>query len=310
MAKVIVGIHGLANKPDEATLADWWRRSIGEGLEKNCGIADPQFDFQMVYWADLLYKYPIHQDDDFKFDKLYNHEPYVCGPERFERHDDGALDTVIAGVLGMVGATVDFAKEHFEMNRFADWVLGKALKDLAFYYDKDRKISDRSEPPKMVNARQVLINDLKNALLALQGEEIMLITHSMGTIIAYDALRDIGQEVPEFEVTHFGTIGSPLGIPHVKAKIIEERDYDGDGRKRVRTPSVVTKKWVNYADRKDPVALDVHLGDDYGPNARGVRVEDDLVSNGYRGPSGDPNHHKSYGYLRTPELSEHIKGFL
>ena len=138
----------------------------------------------------------------------------------------------------------------------------------------------------------------------------MLIAHSMGTIIAYDVLRDIGQEDPAFEIAHFVTIGSPLGLPHVKAKIIEERDYDGQGRERVRTPSVVSAKWVNYADRKDPVALDTYLSDDYGPNAKEIQVEDDLVMNGYLSPKGEPNHHKSYGYLRTPELSEHIRDFL
>jgi hypothetical protein len=265
----------------------------------------------MVYWADLLYKNRQHDDEFFDFDKLYNEQPYVeAGPGPLERHEDGTLDTLIAGVLGMVGATVDFAKEHFEMNRFADWVLGKALKDLAFYYEPNRKIGDRSDPKQLVEARKVLQDELKSALLPLRSDEIMLIAHSMGTIIAYDVLRNIGQEVREFEVAHFVTIGSPLGIPHVKAKIIEERPYAGKENERVRTPTVVTKRWVNYADRKDPVALDVHLKDDYGPNGGGVRVEDDLVANGYLSPKGEPNHHKSYGYLRTPELSEHIRDFL
>ena len=106
------------------------------------------------------------------------------------------------------------------------------------------------------------------------------------------------------------TIGSPLGLPHVKSKIVSERAYDGKGRERVRTPSVVTKSWKNYADRKDPVALDVHLSDDFQGNRNGIRVEDDLVLNGYTSPAGDANHHKSYGYLRTPEMSEQIEAFL
>jgi len=50
-----------------------------------------------------------------------------------------------------------------------------------------------------------------------------------------------------------------LGLPHVKGKIIDQRAYDP----QVRTPSMVKKKWVNYADRKDPVAVDVFLKDDY-----------------------------------------------
>jgi len=202
------------------------------------------------------------------------------------------------------------------MDGLADWVIEKTLKDLAFYYDDKRKIGDRSKPRKKVQARKVLQDELQNALLPLKGEQIMLIAHSMGTIIGYDVLRDIGQKDPSFEIAHLVTIGSPLGLPHVKAKIIKERPYGGAKRtrgakrKRVRTPTIVTERWVNYADRRDPVAFDSHLRDDFGPNARKIRVEDDLVINSYRSPSGEPNYHKSYGYLRTPELSEQIAAFL
>jgi pimeloyl-ACP methyl ester carboxylesterase len=306
----IVGIHGLANKPEKEVLTDWWEKSIREGLEKTCGINNPQFDFEMVYWADLLHKRPQHQDKLFDFDNLYNEQPYTEAEGKPKRYDEGWLDKVRASSSALAGATIDLLKEQFGMDSLADWVLEKTLKDLAFYYDNERKIGNRSEPPQPVQARIVLQDELRNVLLPLKDEKLMLIAHSMGTIIAYDVLRDIGQAGSGFEVAQFITIGSPLGLPHVKAQIIEERDYDGEGRERVRTPSVVTGRWVNYANRKDPVALDTHLRDDYSPNRNGIRVEDDLVVNGYLSLSKKPNHHKSYGYLRTPELSEHIRDFL
>ena len=237
MSKVIVGIHGLANKPEKETLADWWEKSIREGLAKNCGVTNPDFEFKMVYWADLLYRYPVHQEVQFNFDKLYNDEPYIPGDgEEFEEYEEGIIDTVVAEGLALLGATVDFAKEHFNMVAVADWVLGKVAKDLDFYYDEKRKIDDRSDPPKSVLARTVLMDELKNTLEPLQGEEIMLIAHSMGTIIAYDVLRDIGRQNSDFNLAEFVTIGSPLGLPHVKKKIIDERSYDGKGKERVRTP--------------------------------------------------------------------------
>ena len=105
----------------------------------------------------------------------------------------------------------------------------------------------------------------------------------------------------------FVTIGSPLGMPHVKANIHGERSYADSP---VRTPTVVTEGWVNYADRGDPVAVDTHLRDDFTSNSVGVRVQDDLVVNDYVSPIGDKNSHKSYGYLRTPEISRLIKQFL
>jgi len=312
MAKVIVGIHGLANKPPKRLLTQWWRQSICEGLDKNCGVANPAFKFHMVYWADLLYLNRLHDNKQFDFDKLYNDEPYMpAGRGKLERYDDGVSDTVVAGLLGLIGAGADFAKDKLNIEGLADWVLGKLLKDLDFYYDPKRKIGDRSKPPKMALARTVLMDELKRALLPLKGEEIMLISHSMGTIIAYDVLRDIGKADPGFEVSHFATIGSPLGLPHVKKKIIDERRYSSRKESgRVRTPTVVSTAWKNFADRKDPVAVDVHLHDDFGPNRRGIAVEDDLVANRYKGPAGKENHHKSYGYLRAPEVSEFIRDFL
>ena len=310
MPDIIIGIHGLANKPKRKILEDWWKKSIHEGLKKNCGIKKPAFNFKMVYWADLLYKNPQHNDEAFNFDKLYNNEPYR--PARkgaLKEYKDGWLDDVRAGGLNFGGVAVDFLKKEFGMDRFVDFVLGKVAKDLDFYYDKKRKIKGRDK--KLTQAQTVLRAELRHVLIRHKSKRIMLIAHSMGTIIAYDVLREMGHAknstfVPDFELAHFMTIGSPLGLPHVKAKILKERKYAP-----VRTPSVVTGRWVNYADRKDPVALDVHLRDDYAKNAGNIRVEDDLVLNDYpKNAKGDINHHKSYGYLRTPEVSKHIRDFL
>ena len=93
-----------------------------------------------------------------------------------------------------------------------------------------------------------------------------------------------------------------LGLQYVLNKIRNENAA-------VRTPSVV-RRWTNLADRRDPVAVDVHLADDFEPNDRGVCVEDKIVINGYRSLEGKPNHHKIYGYLRTPELTELVRSFL
>ena len=74
----------------------------------------------------------------------------------------------------------------------------------------------------------------------------------------------------------------------------------------------MTGSWLNYADRKDLVAVDASLADDYKENKHGIRVQDDLISNDYISEAKDShrNPHKSYGYLRTPELSKHVMEFL
>jgi hypothetical protein len=305
MAKVIVGIHGLANKPEKEILKTWWEASLREGLQKNEAVDAPEFEFRMVHWADLLYKYPLHEEKNFSFDKLYNDEPYVQAAEgALKRYDDNFFDKVRSGVFDIIGDTADKLKVHMGMDSFADFLIGRLLKDLDFYYD-NREIQSREGG--LGTTQTVLRQELLNALVPLKGESIMLIAHSMGSIIAYDALRDLGRIDADFNLSHFVTIGSPLGLPHVKAKIVKERTYDDS----VRTPSVVRNSWVNFADKKDPVAADIFLKGDYAANDAGIEVVDDLVANDYIPPGKDRhNHHKSYGYLRTPEMSAHVKQFL
>ena len=259
----------------------------------------------MAYWAHRLYKNQLHNDEAFHFDQHYNDEPYVeAAPGTLKSKKDGFLDDVAIAAIDLGGGTLDFLKARFGMNSLADSFLGKLLKDLDLYYGDEA-------------IRKILRDDLKQQLLAAQGHKIMLVAHSMGSIIAYDVLTLLGQSNPEFEIDHFVTIGSPLGLPHVKGKIIKEFTHRGPESERLRTPSVVKKRWVNFADRKDPVALDVHLGDDYGENKNDhkVKCEDDLVYNDYRikkrgKKDVDRNHHKSYGYLRTPEFSALVESFL
>ena len=310
MTKVILGIHGLANKPEPTELEGWWKQSIAEGLAHETGES-ADFEFRMVYWADLLYKAQLHNEANFSHDALYNSEPYYpAKPGDIKEFKEGLGGWFRAAALDIGGSGIDFMKRHLGMNRFADWALGKVAKDLAFYYDDDRQIADRNRQQR--RARDVLRDELKNAIKAEHGKgsEMLVIAHSMGSIIAYDTLRDIGNETGNgVEVPHFITIGAPLGLPHVKGKIIAERGYDP----KVRTPSIVTKGWTNFADRKDPVAFDSRLNDDYGKNRHGVQVEDDEVANDYHTGSNKErknNHHKSYGYLRTPEFSKCVAEFL
>lgn len=307
MPKKIIGIHGLSNKPPRETLEDWWKKSIREGLKINCGLQNPEFDFRMVYWADLLYKYQLHREAGFDFDPLFNQEPYIAAESgALKEYKDSWKDELKADVKGIAGSTTDFMRRRFNIDGLTDWLLEKGARDLAYYYDVTQEIMNHSGQKEPV--QKVLRDELKHTLLEEQGNDILLIAHSMGSIIAYDVLRALGQTNPELQIPHLVTIGSPLGLPLVKAKIMEQCAYDPE----VRTPSIVTESWKNFADKKDKVAYDVHLRDDYQTNRTDIRVIDDLVANDYQGPDGkrEHNHHKSYGYLRTPEFSKHIKASL
>ena len=63
------------------------------------------------------------------------------------------------------------------------------------------------------------------------------------------------------------------------------------------------------SDKRDKIALDHTLADDYMENSRGMGVRDIYVYNDYE-MEGRPNPHKSFGYLRTPEMAGVINEFL
>ena len=309
MEKIIIGIHGLMNKPPKDLLSYWWQESIREGLLKNCQIHDPEFNFDIVFWADLLYKKRLHDDENFYFDSLYNPEPYTpAKPGALKPYRDGIWDQLQRHALDVAGDAFDLLNFNFNLDSLVSLPLDQIsfVRDLQFYYKNYPEILNRQGELEPV--QKVLRDDLKQVILAYQEQEIMLVAHSMGSIIAYDALRDLGQENPDAKVEHFVTIGTPLGLPYVKKQIIKERDYSPE----VRTPSIVTQSWINYTDRRDPIALDAHLSDDYSDNSRGIRVKDDLILNDYENPlkPGTFNYHKSYGYLRAPEFSNYVKEFL
>lgn len=274
MSNMIIGIHGLSNKPAPEVLEAGWRDAILEGLRTNEGIEDVPINFSSVYWADLMY-------DEFDPDPDLYHE---AEEGSIKRYDDGWLDAVREKTFDWTGDIIDSMKKYFGVDALADKVLKEKLEDLSRYYEEQDK-------------RQALRKRLSDKILKHKDQRIMLLSHSMGTIIAYDVLRSMGKDFPRLIINHFVTLGSPLGLPHVKYKIAQENPL-------VRTPSIVGK-WSNFADKRDPVAVDTHLAGDYKQNDSGVQVEDDLVSNDWGGI-----HHKSYGYLRTPEVSNVIKNFI
>ncbi len=284
---VVIGIHGLANKPPVADKPGYWQKALIEGLKRNCGKTTDYLPFDFVYWADLRYPAPIPFLD--------NPEPYYPdrGSDPFPDYRTSKWSQIINVATRIAGDEVDFLDLHTGVTRAGDFVLERVLTDLGAYYSDEV-------------FRNEVRGRLTDKLKQYKGSRIMLIGHSMGSIIGYDVLRILGRDDPQFRVDHFVTIGAPLGLPHVKFKISQENDL-------VRTPSVVGR-WTNFADRRDVVAVEAKLADDYEPNDQGVKVADVPVINAYRSPldrypPDRPNYHKSYGYLRTPEMSNVVRAF-
>jgi hypothetical protein len=278
---VIIGIHGLNNKPAQDVLRAFWEDSLAEGLLRNHSL-DARSTIQLIYWADIQYQKPLSEEED--------KEPYVkaLGEGTLPLYDPRRIDKIRAFLGKWGGRKIDKAKDLIDLDEPVERLLGIKLMDLRDYYGDEEK-------RKKMRAR------LSDLLRQHQNDKIFLASHSMGSIIAYDVLRQIEETEPT-KVEHFVTVGSPLGLPFVTLKIRQEFGA-------TRSPENV-RRWTNIADPRDRVAIDCSLSDEYTANASGIQVQDILVQNGYISPSGDKNHHKIYGYLRAPEFSDVVKEFL
>ena len=117
-------------------------------------------------------------------------------------------------------------------------------------------------------------------------EPAIVVSHSLGTIVAYSMLREFARNGRPRQSPLLITLGSPLGIDSVRK---------GFSKPRIRPDNV--KRWINYADPEDFVALRAELtNNNFGP---GIENYSD-VENGYDDP------HSIIGYLSDRRVAKHI----
>jgi len=298
MAKIILGIHGLGNKPPYHILQQWWEMSISDGLRARSKYF-PLRNFRMVYWANIIHPHPLDINETDRENPLFIADPY--SPEgRIEKGDPEPLQKRIRDYLEK---QVDklLLNEDLTINFSAitDYIIQHFFHDLDVYYSTSLEHGNRTNNI----AREAIRQQLARKLREHQHDEILLIAHSMGSIIAYDVMTQV---VPDIAIDTFVTCGSPLGIPVIMSKIKTEQR----GKvKQLTVPDNVTHRWYNLSDLGDRVAINYNLADDFQQNSRGISIIDKQVLNTYQ-YNGKKNPHKSYGYLRTPEMAEIIYAFL
>ncbi len=301
-SKIIIGIHGLENKPAKEILEKWWKAAIEEGLRREGNLEKLPL-IKIAYWADLLYEKPLDETITDKKNALYLDDKYIPSSQsknpEIPKYRKRAIDFVKKNL-----DKVFLKKDLTPKNSFvSDAILRKYFKDLESYYTGN--FEDDFSPA--TEARKIIRERLSKELKKYSGCEIMLIAHSMGTIISYDVLTQI---VPEVPIDTFITLGSPLGLPVVKSNIAKESNLCMDGRSTFPVPPGIIRNWYNFADLQDSVAIHYDIADDFTENANGVKVTDIIISNDYTNENKERNPHNSFGYLRTPEISKVISEFI
>jgi len=181
MKKIIIAIHGLGNKPPKDLLKNWWLKAIHEGLDR-IGKNRNKIPFEMVYWADVFYPDPMNPEIDNAKDPLYLDEPYTTG-DFIVKEKQPSLKTIFYQYIEDQMDKV-FLNEDFSLNfsSVTDKVLHHYFTELETYFAKDCYALNN---PKC-HAREEIQNRLYRVLKKYGRYKILLIGHSMGSIIAYD----------------------------------------------------------------------------------------------------------------------------
>jgi hypothetical protein len=301
MAKVIIGIHGLSNKPSKEVLEKWWILSMKEGL-KAIGKQQDLPKFEMAYWADLFYENPLDESVGDDKDPRYLDEPYRVSPKSLV----SKVSSTRLKVMDFLGEKINdlFLNPDFSLKftYITDIIVDKYFHELGDYF----KSAERGNEKYGNEVRSIITKRVIEILNKYEGYDIFLVCHSMGSIIAFDILSF---EIPNAKIKTLATIGSPLGMPNVKSQIAYLQRKHGFTSVAMKTPPSVVKSWVNFSDAEDPVAFNYRLNDDYSENELGVKPTDFLVFNNYIN-NGERNPHKSFGYLRAPEFAHVLAEFI
>ncbi|MFE0188380.1 alpha/beta fold hydrolase [Streptomyces sp. NPDC059008] len=304
MAPTVVYVHGNGNKPRAELLKSQWDTAL---FGRDMGAAS-----RMAYWAPLRYPAPLPDLRPDPLDggpELIEELPALAERAEAEPPEEFVARTLEearrdAGDLGLEG------RAGLEESALADW-----LRDMTYLADTLAHAGESEEPgaelplealPLPQSGRTALFRLLvkhafqdvhayffggagpamrqvvAQALDGPDGGPLVVVGHSLGTIIAYEVLMEQGREV-ELLVT----VGSPLAISEVQDHL-------------ARPPAVPTgvAAWRNASDLRDLVALDHTLRPEYAPQEK---VTDLLVTNDSR------NHHGVTEYLSQRQVREPVQ---
>lgn len=140
------------------------------------------------------------------------------------------------------------------------------------------------------------------------GELVLLIGHSLGSVIAYDTLWELAHEARDpRRVDLFMTLGSPL------ASRLIYRNLRGVSREGAQRYPTNIRRWENFSAKAEMTALRPRLEPYFGEMVELGLVESltdhVTVYNHFRGDIG-LNPHKSYGYLIAPDVAGMIADWL
>jgi hypothetical protein len=246
-------IHGIGNKLPPDPLLDAWERSLA--VDDGVDLGTLGTTSEMVYWADVLYPEPEEESFEHATDvPAIDDDPLDLDLRAAEPGERDWAER-FAGSLGIDDAeepdespvTGDGGGDAFERIPLPRFVKRRVLQTLL--RDVHHYLFDASHSPRpgiefrvQAEIRSRMLDALRRG--AAEAGPHVVVSHSMGTVIAYDCLKRV-PDCPPIDVLI--TLGSPLGRHEIPDELTPAWTLD-DGY-----PNRVVDSWVNVFDRLDPV---------------------------------------------------------
>lgn len=221
------------------------------------------------------------------------------GERRDYALDEASVDALLANPEASEADIRDASTPGIRFRK-ALFRIGNALPFLIPHFATDRQrlhVRDLNRYAANRDGSATAIREgLKSRLRAAAGRPLLLVGHSMGSVICWDALWEAAfDEQAPVEVSLFLTMGSPLGQRYVQQRLLSH------GERAIRRFPPGIGRWVNLAAEGDMTSLDQRLANDFAcrfPDAS-LGIEDYEVVNAFR-LDGVLNPHAEYGYLANP----------
>ena len=293
-APTIIFVPGLKPKPPPEIYGPELQRVLAAALERNRpgaskALVERTDTFVVIGWTSLFYGSDVELDRSGIAELVSGQQP-----TEEDLRDIDAWSQRLLRRAHVVGDAVP--------------ALGRLFASPAtrlMMHDASRYLKNRAGIAGGVRA--LLHTTLESAWRA--GKRVLLVGHSLGSVIAYDTLWELSHRAAAAEgrIELFITLGSPLGTHFIR------RSLQGAHAEGVERYPTNVDRWLNFAARGDTTALHPRLR----PFFREMldlgliqTIEDHVeLTNHFRG-SGGLNVHEVFGYLAQPAVAAAIAAWL
>jgi len=137
-----------------------------------------------------------------------------------------------------------------------------------------------------------------------QEDNVLLIGHSLGSVIAYDTLWELSRQEGIKGKVDFLTLGSPLGMHYIQRRLLGMNNHgENSYPDRIR-------HWINLSAEGDVAALNRNLNESFHTMlelglVESIEDHSHGIYNFFRSDAG-LNSHRSYGYMVNPAVGSII----